>query len=199
MKYDPNNKADLAKLKEHEEFQFDIPSGVTFDQIASYIINLYDKESELRTLYFDYRDRKREAARRAGFKKDKTGKFEKEAENIILGSNTDVNHAIVFYLRQSGDPAFIMYATYWELLSREIEDSLSAAEAKQREYIRKNISDLSNKIEELEKSIFGGQEGEALRRSLYSDMEREKVRLRPEKIAADIKDKKLNLKDPYYE
>jgi hypothetical protein len=196
-RYNPEDKAEVAKLKNFEEFQFDIPEGTTFEQIAKYIIYLYDKDSELRSMFFDYRERKKEAARLAGFKKGKDGKFQKEAEGIVLGQNKDVNHAIMCYLRQSKDPDFIMYSSYWELLSKEIEDALAIDKPKDREYSRKNIDELGNKISELEKSIFGGVEVEELRKSLYAEMEKEKLRLRPELVAQDIRSKKLNIGNPY--
>ena len=196
-RYNPEDKSEISKLKEFEEFQFNVPDGTTFEQIAKYIIYLYDKDSDLRSMFFDYRERKKESARLAGFKRGRDGKYEQVVEEVILGQNKDVNHAIMCYLRQSKDPDFIMYSTYWELLSKEIEDALAIDKPKDREYSRKNIEELGNKISQLEQSIFGGVEVEELRKALYAEMEKEKLRLRPELVAQDIKNKKLDIDDPY--
>ncbi len=198
-RYNPEDKSEVYKLKEFDEFQFEVPAGTTFEQVAKYIIYLYDKDSDLRSMFFDYRERKKESARLAGFKRGKDGKYDTPVEGIILGQNKEVNHAIMCYLRQSKDPDFIMYSTYWELLSKEIEDALAIDKPKDREYSRKNIEELGNKISELEKSIFGGVEVEELRKALYAEMEKEKLRLRPELIANDSKNNRLDIGDPYGE
>lgn len=197
-RYNPDSKSEISKLLDFDEFKFEPPSGTTFEQIAKYIIYLYDKDSELRSLIFDYRERKKESAKRAGFRRNNDGHFNEESEKIIFGKNEVVNHAIMFYLRQSNDPDFILYSAFWELLSKEIEESFSTGTPKERETVRKNIEELGNKISELEKHIFGGVESEELRRTLYADMEKQKLRLKPEISAKDIKAKKLTVGDPYY-
>jgi hypothetical protein len=181
------------KLRELPEFNFTPPKGATWEQVAEYIVLLYDKKSELIRQYPDFRMRKERCVALAGFRKGKDGKYPEEIEAIFLGGNSEINKAIMAFVIQQHDPDWILYVTYSTLLASEVEASLGEGDPKKRETIRKNIFELVANIRSAEENIFGGRETEEMRRALYATMEGQRQSIRPEDMARDIQDGKVSL------
>lgn len=187
--YNPtDNKALRRLINRFEEFQQD--AGINISKIIVYIILMYDLNSELRRIYADYFTRKREAAIMAGFNINRHGRFSESIEEMLLGENDKVNDMIVRYAMLFNNPDYISLVAYTEMLIKETKISLG------KEYNKdtiNNITKLNKEIKILMINIFGGSPHRNLIKALYRTMEREKLRYRPELIAKDIVDKKLDL------
>ena len=187
----------ITELEKFPEFQF---KSKDKDKIINFIILCWDVNNiELRRLYPEYYTRKREAALLAGFQTDKTGRFEKNIEDILTGQNDQCNTASVRYLLLQGLPDYPALIAQRELQAKELEAAFQSKDPKDRKIIRENIDKSTERIAEYEAKIFGGQEVENVRKALYKHIESEKLRLRPEYIAEDTAAKKLKFKkNPFY-
>jgi hypothetical protein len=193
--YDPDSPSALSELKLLPEFQVDIND---LDKVIRYIILLHDIQTPYRKLFPDYPVRKKEAALHAGWKLNKQGIFDQYVENIVLGRNQVANGLIMSYLRLFNNPDYLLYVSFWEMLSREIQNSMTETDPKIIKIIRENMEKLSSAISRLEESIFGGKEVEQMRKALYASLINQRL-LRPEEVAKQIANKELNLGvDPYY-
>lgn len=188
----------LWKLDKYKEFK--CPSkGLVMSKVKNYIILMYDIRSEIREQISDLGKQKAIAAEKAGFPLE-NNKFSPEVEDMLVGINENVNDMIVRYITLFNNPDYISYTASWELLYREIKKSMKSISLDSAELgkIRVNIEALRKTINELSASLFYGEDNIGLRKSLYKHMESEKIRLRPEHIATDISEGKLNLDvDPY--
>jgi hypothetical protein len=92
-----------------------------------------------------------------------------------------------------GVPDYPALVALKEMQSQELKAAFSTTEAKDRKIIRDNIDKITNDISIYESKIYGGQETENVRKALYKHMESEKLRLRPEYVAEDIKQGKVKI------
>jgi hypothetical protein len=196
--YNPSDSDLEFKVKvEHPEFSEIVHPD--FLHILRYAIYLHDLSSEMRTIHSDYATRKRECALKAGWKVEKESrKFSPEVENILVGTDPAANKIIISYIRINNDPNYILYASFSELLSVEMDNSLKEKDPKIIKYIRENIDKLGGAIARLEESIFGGREIASMRRALYASMVTDSFIPRPETIARAIQSKTLELPDQFY-
>jgi len=187
--YNPLDSKDIRYLiSTHQEFQKEIK--INLSKVVVYIILMYDLNTELRRVYADYFTRKRQAAIMAGFNINKNGRFVKAIEDMLIGNDQVVNNMVVRYAMLFNNPDYLSLVAYTEMLVREAEASLSE---KYDGNTINNIIKLNKEIKILMTNIFGGDPSKNLIKALYRTMEREKLRYRPEAVAEDIKDEKLDI------
>lgn len=183
-------------LESYPEFQY---QNFYLGKIIRYIILMYDiGNSEIQSMYPEYMTRKRECALMAGFKM-KEYRFSTDVEDILVCNNPDTNKMIIRYVRLFNNPDYVAYVSYWEMLVSEMLASMETSDSKVLKVIRDNISKLREELNQLSDNIFRGDSTHMLRKALYAEMESEKLHLRPEHIAKQIKEGDLKLEiDPYY-
>ena len=191
--------SDLSQNVRTKHPEFSDIEHTDFDTILRYSILMYDLESEMREIHKDYATRKRECAVLAGWKIQKNRKFAKEVEDILVGTDPQANKIIASYIRTQNNPDFLLYVSYSELLSKEVENAQSEKDPKIIKFIQGNIDKLGAGLARLNENIFGGREVELMRRQLYMTLVVEGSILRPESVAKMISEGKLALgDDPYY-
>jgi len=194
-------------LKPFEQSTYDYLGGIkefahnwpNKNKLFDFMILLWDINSELKRIHPDYFERKRQAAICAGLDVDSNGNFSPEIEEIILGGNNTFNVAVIQYLMMHAIPEYPALVATLELQAQELAESFKQTDKpKDRETISNNVKRTTDQRREYEKSIFGGEEVENVRRALYERIERDKIRLRPEDMGAAIDKKQLShLPDPY--
>jgi hypothetical protein len=215
LMYDPFDQKTPSKLSEYDEFKgeftYTIKKGkgedgeesvevvvIKKDKVCCYIILLYDMQTQLRREIPYLNQRKIIAAELSGFPKNKDGKFKKEYEDLMLGSNVKVSMAISKYVRLFSSPKYISLVYYWSILSAEYSNITSQSESKDFKNTIGNIEKLEAKINECVDILFGGKETEDIQKALYQSVERENLRLTPE-VIANSEDLESLLGSPYGE
>lgn len=182
--YSPFNKDTVLKLAEkYEEFNFSFTNLTEKRKIIGYIILVYDLHSSLRVDIHDLFERKRAAAKLAGFKVGSGGYFEKKVEGAILGENDDVNKAIVRYILCFSNPDFSMLVSFLDMFEKANIDALKGKPTASK---IKNLETLNKTIKRLDTAIFAGDEPTNLRKALYKKADEFKIALRPEDIAEKL-------------
>jgi len=179
--YDPFNKDTALKLADkYEEFNFTFTNLTEKRKVVSYVILLYDLHSPLRVDIHDLFERKRAAAKLAGFKVGSGGYFDKKVEGAILGEDPDINNAIIRYLTFFSNPDYTMLVSFLDMYHKANRDALKGNPSATK---IKNIEALNKTIKRLDKAIFAGDEPIGLRKSLYEHAEEMRISLRPEDVA----------------
>jgi hypothetical protein len=179
----PDN-ALLLKFKQYPEFQQEF----TIDKYCAirYIILMYDiGNEEVQSLFPDYMTRKRNCAIMADFPVNK-GRFSEDVEKALIGHDENFNKMIVRFVRMFNNPDYVAYISYWEMLIKNVELSISVTDPAVIQKVRDNISNIRTMISDVTKNIFRGDDSFGLTKQLYATMEEEKLKLRPELMAADI-------------
>ena len=196
--YDPFSPQTVEELTDKYE-EFRQPTGhLKLEKVISWIILTYDMRSELRMQFPDWKERKIQAAILAGWEANKYAVFQDSVMEMLNGQCEAVNDMIVRYCLLFTSPYYVSYIATWEMLVRETRASLSATDSKVISTMRANISDMTKQIENYSEKIFGGENTIGLQNALFKAVNRERLRLRPEAIAQDIKNKDLDLEDQYY-
>lgn len=198
--YNPFDPKTVETLQDRYE-EFRLPTGhLKIEKVVTWVILMYDLKSEMRMQFPDWRQRKIECARLADWDYSvKTGRFQDSVMEMLNGENEAVNDMICRYCLLFPSPYYSAYVALWEMLVRETRASLDAKDSKTIETMRKNITEMTKQISVYSELIYGGETTVGLQNSLFKTINREKLRLRPEDIAEDIKDKDLSLPDPYYD
>ena len=157
---------------------------VSEKSLFTYIVLTYDMNSPFVEKYKDWALRRRETAKASEFKIYR-GKYQEEAEGIILGKSASVNRIIVRYLFLQNDLEFAKFQGYQALYYNQIVESMNASNIKPNDAakLRSNIDDLSGEIKTLQKNIFSGNETRDMLRSLYDFISNISYDFRPEQIA----------------
>ncbi len=156
--------------------------------LMRYIILFYDIGSQLKTVFLDVGRRKYEAAILAGFKLNSKGKFNSSIERAIYSFDSEVNKAIISYLRIIKNPTHAQLVVFQDSFYIESQ-KLKNPEEKTKDVIQ-NIIKLRTEIEMLTKEFLSGDNSHKLVYDLYESIEEEGLLLRPEDVARRL----LNIK-----
>lgn len=203
--YNPDDP-DLVQRVEAdiEEFRFVCPDK---HRLIRYTILTYDPHTDFIKLFpSDLSRRKYEAAIKAGFTLTESGKFELWVEDCMVGSNQRYNDAIVAFVTRFNVADLPAYLMYREVFFAEMKVVLSAdtmeVDKKTASALRKeaivNAENARQKIQELERKLFTGDEVSDIRNALYVKAEKMLLQLRPESMAHAIETSTLSISDPYY-
>ncbi len=167
---------EFAELRKHEELKTVI---VNNDKLLRYCIYMFDPKSELIKEVSQLKERKAKALNLAGFKKNKDGTFEKDAELILNGMSDDIDEhkqvidevqKVTFCMltKVYNDRKFREWQTLHEELDENIQIRMSkivdkgdkaTVEAIQKKgQLREQAKAIHLEIDALEKEIFGEHE-----------------------------------------
>lgn len=174
-----------SKIPEFNEYVGKVDALPVF----RFIVLMWDLNCPLNGMpeYSNYYVRMYNCATIAGLPKKKS-EFTEEANEIILGKNVSVNNMIVAYVMSFGIPEYSLLMAYQALFASEYKKMLAGKGSKDSEKIMTSSSD---KIAYYTRKVFqlGEQDEYSLRlQALYSRLEKEKLRLRPEQIVRDFTD-----------
>lgn len=164
--------------------------GMVRTMIVRYINLFYSQELTcIRTRYSDFRQRKAECARLAGFHYDQiTLRFNKLVEEMMDGKYTPINKMIISFLKHN-------YNTQWSTLCIQLEahyDMLRRVQSgiasefegtKQRAPTTKEIEASSDYIEKLQLKLLSGDESKPISMGLLKTVEEDTLGYRPEELA----------------
>jgi len=183
--YDPTSK-DLVKKLQQAIPEFSSYKGkIPILKVCQYVVLMYDPSSPLWRNVLDYYVRKSTCADMVGFPKTK-GQWSKDAEAILTGEDSQVNDMIVAYIAQMGMVEMYQLVAYLSLLSSETRKAIDYKGDKNSIDI---ITKTGDKIRELLKVVFRSGEYDEIaqvRKALYSRLEKERLRIRPEEIVSMI-------------
>jgi len=185
--YDPKSQ-DLVKTLQDKILEFKKYDGkIPAKKVFQYIVLMYDVSSPLWREIIDYYVRKSTVADIVGFPKVK-GQRTEEAEAILIGTNDVVNEMIVAFVAQFSTIEFFQMVAYLSLLSSETRKAVSFDGDKNSISI---ITQTGDKIKELQRVVFRSGEYDEIsfvRKALYSKLEKERLKIRPEDIVRTISD-----------
>lgn len=165
------------KIPVFKEYKGKIPEK----KIFSYIILMYDINSEFWRSVLDYYERKRVCAELVEFKKVK-GKWTQEVEDVLIGKNEEANTMIVEYIAQFGLPELYQLVGHLSLLGSETRKTISFKGNKDSLRILKEAGD---EISRLTRIVFHSGDYDEItsaRNALYAKAEKERIKLRPEDV-----------------
>jgi hypothetical protein len=146
-----------------------------------------DMQSPLRIEKPDYYQRKYTVAVMVGLPKTKK-EFTEESESILVGDDEIVNQTMVAYIASYGLPNYTLLMAFMALLSFETQKVFSGKGSKDSQKI---IDSASDRIQSLTRDFFKSgdyDEYSKVRQILYSRIEKERLRLRPEQIIRVLED-----------
>jgi hypothetical protein len=193
FRFNPFDSETVSLLEEEYE-EFNKEFGVSKKQAISYLILFYDLNTPLRIRYPELISRKTECAKLAEFKTNSDGTFLKKYEDLMVGENELFNDAVSVYIRSFGSPEYISLNMYWNIFASEYKNAAKISTSKDYKDTINNIKKLQSEITELTDAIFGGHEVINMRMALYKGIEKERIKCRPEDIAA-VRDEPEKLKE----
>jgi len=177
----------VEKFKE-KFIEFQLYEGkVDPHKVCQYMVLMCDMFSPMQTEKADLYQRKYACAVMVKFPMSKKV-FSKEAEDILLGSNDVINQTMVAYIASYGQPNYTLLQAFMALMSFETQKVFSGQTGKDS---AKTINDVSVRIQSLTRDFFKSgdyDEASVLRQVLYSRIEKERLRLRPEQIIRYLED-----------
>lgn len=192
----------ITRMGIFPEFDVTLTADLNKAKVIRYIALMYDMASEMGLVFPDLFKRKLGLAEMVNFKKTKqagSNRFHPDVSEMLIGQNDKVNSMIIRYVRLFPDPDYVTYVSYQSMLLQQISLSMTATDAKIVKEIRQNVSGLNKDIAVLAERIFRGDTSRDLIKKLYSSMEEEKIGLRPEDVAAALRDGKLKIGSGQYE
>jgi hypothetical protein len=182
------NSEDLAEQIESKFAEFSLyEAKVDKHKVAQYIVLMCDKNSPLHSEKPDLLQRKYACAVMVKFPMNKKV-FTDPVEKIIIGENDAVNQTMVAYISSYGQPNYTLLQAYLALMSFETGKIFAGNTNKDS---AKTIHDVSDRIQKLTKDFFNSgdtDEYSKVTQVLYSRIEKERLRLRPEQIVRMLED-----------
>jgi len=184
---------DIHSDKLVEEFKAKIPEfssyagNVDEKKVIQYIILMSDMQSPMVHEKPDLYQRKYTVAMMVKFPMAKK-EFTPEAEAILIGNNDVVNQSMVAYIASYGLPNYTLLMAFMALMSFETQKVFAGNQTKDSQKIIDNASD---RIQVLTRDFFKSgdtDEYSKVRQVLYSRIEKERLRLRPEQIIRYLED-----------
>ena len=195
--FNPKSKEDLEKLRKDVP-EFDVETELNKDNVARYVILMYDIGTPMRKEYPKFREREAISAQYAGFKIGKKGHFTKEVEGMLIGKNDEVNAMIVKYLTLFNNPDYTALMSYIKVFEENAKEGMRGTMDSTK---YKSYHDTTEKyrvsIVYLTDKVFGGKADDDLIRELYRDIEKVKELLMPEFIAKKLADGEEYPYNPY--
>jgi hypothetical protein len=183
--YDPKSPDIVTilqdKIPEFQKYSGKIPAKKVFQ----YIVLMYDVNSPLWRDVLDYYVRKSTVADMVGFPKKKNT-WSEESESILIGTDDIVNGMIVAFVAQFNGIEFYQMIAYLSLLSSETKKAVSYDGDKNSISI---ITQTGDKIKELQRVVFRSGEYDEIaqvRKALYSRLEKERLKIRPEDVVRQL-------------
>jgi hypothetical protein len=180
----------FPELKLYSEFEKKLAPPLDTNKIIKYIAYVYDKNSPYRVKYKDITQRKVRAIIDAGYELE--GKtFNKEVEDVLQGRNHKVADMIVAFIKLHCNVGYahvvLLEAMYFQIMKEVLLGQVA------------KITDLQKTKEAYEEAmndVLQNDQDKGLMKSLYKSINNDKLRLSPEDIAHELKEKgKVDLSD----
>ena len=190
LKYDPSNKKDIKKLQEdhYPNFEFTWYENDKLikyhDVILRYIILAYDQESPLFKTEKDHNEKKIKAMLMSEMEIDEEGNFDQPLrESLLYGSDKGIATMIAKYVYLFNNIDYAELVGMIEINFRILRDIMNN---KMNKDSHKSLEATSDRIRELTKRVFGGEETKDIKEKLYEQLNISRLSFRPESIAKKI-------------
>lgn len=185
--FDPNKSSMLRDAEAYPEFKVELSYRTSRKAVLTYIVLIYDQASPLRREVRNLPSRKGTAMMLAGFKTDKSGRFERHIETMLEGKNQQVNAMIVKYLVLQNSPKFVQLIAYESMYYYEIAKIQNGAYGNSKSVITV-IDSLASSIDKLTEEVVGGKgESEPVLAAIYKEVTKD-LNVSPEAISTYIAD-----------
>ena len=163
------------------------PESIDRDDLARYILLMYDPNSPLVELVDDYWSRKFDALELAGFKQ-RNGKFEPKVESFVLGKSNEVNDIVIDWLIYIAKPKWTHLVFLCESLiryTRQAEDGINENKIAPADV--KAVNEIMDKMAKVvHEWLFKGDETKEFLERLYYKTHRELLKVHPEDYAKKL-------------
>jgi hypothetical protein len=174
----PKSKNFVEQLeKASEVFKVEL-KNVNKKKFLTYAVLMYDLSSEARRNISQLNQRKFICAVAAGFQLGADNKFSPEVEDALCGANLDAARMCAEYCLLSQSADYVSYTWY----IRVFMESISQSQQKSKKDDVALIGKLREEITKLESKIYGGDEVQEMRRSLYLSSKSVSLNLQMEDI-----------------
>lgn len=189
---------DLAKIP-HWDYDFEgwtapekgVTLGMVRTRIVRYINFFYSQELTcIRLRYSDFRQRKAECARLAGFGYDQqTLRFNSLVEQMLDGKHSPINRMIISFLKHNYNTQWstlmVQMEAHYDMLKR-VQDAIASGfeSKKDKAPTTAEIEKSSDYIEKLQGKLLSGDDSKPISMALLKTMEEETLNYRPEEIVA---------------
>ena len=201
LKFDPKDPDFLRFFDSIPEFKIDWRFQIPRKVFLTFVVLMYDPNSELIEKFPNFWSRKRIAAEVAGFPLCRTGErkglFQEEEEKILLGGYSLLNRMCIRYCLLFHDIEYLTLISYLEIFIQETMKVMELNDEKDSKVLISNIDNLNSKIRLLGEKVMGGRETEDMRKELYKLVISERLGLRPELIAKSLKEQDPPISSPY--
>jgi hypothetical protein len=183
LKFDPKERGFVKRMHEDSKyFQLSIPK-VGDKKALTYLVLIYDPNSEVRERFPNHNQMKTIAAQIAEFPTktlpDGKVRFEDQYEDLMVGANKKFNAAVTHYIFKTFNIDFIEFVHLKFQYEKLMFESFSSFDATTNNLIK----DVKKRLLEAEKAFFSGEEKSVeLREALYEKAEDEKLNLMPEEV-----------------
>lgn len=191
---DPKSKNFVSKMKSYGKEFDEIIEGIEEKKLFTYICLMYDYESELRKMFPELPDRKRNAALIAGFEMV-NGVFDDKVFDLLTGQSKKFNAMIVKYSSLSNSLDHVAYVTLEVLLYHHVSQALDDPKVKTHETVIK----IRQEMDTLRQSLLGGNEVQEMKKALYEGAAATRLKITVEDKREIMKEKGIGDWSPYGE
>jgi predicted oxidoreductase (fatty acid repression mutant protein) len=180
--FDPFDNKKLELLSQYEEFK-NIPMMKKGGNLYTYLSLAYDINSDV-IKEFPIRAQQRfEAAKLAGFK-IVNNEFDKNIEEVFLGTNYDFNRAVSKFVSLFGSPEWMI----WNIHNKNLENELyNAMKGDTKKQSTENAIKIGEELQNIQKKLFFGDDTQSLRKAFYDFNEKaQNIMPKPENMAEMI-------------
>lgn len=191
-----------ALIDSYPEFQEDLDILESQKiKVIRFIILFYDLNNDVKDRITDFWKRKSVCANFAGFQLGHGKKYSKHVKDFLIGANDVVNSMIIRYLLLFNNPDYIELQVATDMYNKQALKAMRlgiSAGASSVKDINDNLTKLNKKIKDTTILVFGGKESSQLEERLYLQMQKDRLKYRPEDVASvDSKGNKLKDYDIY--
>lgn len=153
------------------------------DKVIRYIACVYDMKSPFLKDFQEINNRKVAAALYVGFKVDKSNRFSKHVEDMLMGDCDETVAMVIRYCRGYNSPDYSWLVAIWDEFFR----ILKAIQTGQ-DYDYNKAGKIREDIKRLSREFIVHDDSTSLKSKLYKEIEHDSLKLRPEDIALKVKD-----------
>jgi hypothetical protein len=177
----------FPELEFYKEFTGNLPPGIERNRIIKWIAYVYDKGSPYRDAYKNIFDRKVVAMIDVGYEANAKGEFDKDIEDIIQSKNHKVTDMVIAYIKLHCEADYTHLVLMETLYFQNARAVLIGNDKKvsELEAAYKSYSDAINKVRM-------NDQDRGLAKSLFRNLNKDKILLQPEDIALSLREKGLN-------
>lgn len=175
-------------LNLYKEFSEPLLPPLDRNQIITFIVLCYDKESPFRKKYPDLDQRKYHAALEAEFDINEDNKFESYMEEIIQAQNPVTREMTVAYCRLHYNTKYSYLVLCESLFYTNLRTALMGEGAQKMDELKK----IQDAMEAAQRELLAFDNNKELVKSLYKSVNNQRIDYSPETIAKNIKEKGYN-------